>query len=324
MPLSRLPSLLSLRAFEAAARLGSFKEAANELAVTPGAVSQQIKSLEADLQVPLFVRKTRAIHLTPEGQRLQPTISEAFLRIRQSVDDVRPRKIPKLRISSSNALISKWLLPRLHKFTKSHPEMQVHIESEHHLDPGGHVPPEIEIRYAKAPPDKRFAQLLHRELMLPVASPSFLETSGIRFATDIRSTQLLYDTTPMLEGSLSSWDLWSKNAGLANRFDPNRAIRFERPPGGQIVDATIAGAGIALCGSLLVYSALANGQLVCPFGPAVETGYSYFICCYPGREREDHIHEFMSWACEEAAVLSTLNAMRDHLGEAELSVKMGR
>jgi LysR family glycine cleavage system transcriptional activator len=324
MPLSRLPSLLSLRAFEAAARLGSIKEAANELAVTPGAVSQQIKSLEADLQVPLFVRKTRAIHLTPEGQRLQPTISEAFLQIRQSVDDVRPRKIPKLRISSTNALISKWLLPRLHKFTKSHPEMQVNIESEHHLDPGGHTPPEIEIRYAKAPPAERFAQLLHRELMLPVASPSFLEISGIRSAADITSTQLLYDTTPMLAGSLPSWDLWSKTAGLPNRFDANRAMRFERPPGGQIVDAAIAGAGIALCGSLLVYSALADGRLVCPFGPAVETGYSYFICCHPGREREEHIHEFMSWARQEAAVISTLNAMFEPSAGSDVSIEMGR
>lgn len=316
MPLSRLPSLLSLRAFEAAARRGSIKEAANELSVTPGAVSQQIKSLEADLGVPLFVRKTRAIHLTAEGQRLQPTISEAFLQIRQCVDDVRPKKIPKLRINSSNALISKWLLPRLHKFTKTHPEMQVHIESEQSLDTGGHAPPEIEIRYASTPPEKRYTQLLHRELMLPVASPSFLETSGITSPTDIKSDQVLFDTTPMLAGSVSSWDLWCRHAGLPGKIDRNRAMRFERPPGGQIVDAAIAGAGLALCGSLLVYSALTDGRLVCPFGPVVETGYSYFICCHPGREREEHIHEFMSWARKEAAVLSTINAMRDHSDEA--------
>ncbi len=312
MPLSRLPSLLSLRAFEAAARRGSIKEAAFELSVTPGAVSQQIKALEADLGVPLFVRKTRAIHLTPEGQRLQPTISEAFLQIRQIVDEVRPKSAPKLRISSSNALISKWLLPRLHKFTRNHPDVQVHIESEHPQNTGMNPRADIEIRYASEPPEDRYALLLHRELMLVVASPGVLDTFGIRAPADVKAAQVLYDTTPMLAGSVPSWDLWAQHAGLPGAVDPSKAMKFERPPGGQIVDAAIAGAGIALCGSLLVYSALADGRLVCPFGPVVETGLSYFICCHPGREHEEHIYEFMSWARKEAAVLSTLNALLDH------------
>ncbi|KUJ81382.1 LysR family transcriptional regulator [Ruegeria profundi] len=323
MPLSRLPSLLSLRAFEAAARRGSIKEAAYELSVTPGAVSQQIKALEADLGVALFVRKTRAIHLTPEGQRLQPTISEAFLQIRQVVDEVRPKKTPKLRISSSNALISKWLLPRLHKFTKDHPDVQVHIESENPSDHKTHATADIEIRYNSEPPEDRYTELLHRELMLVVASPGVLDTFDIKSPADIKAAQVLYDTTPMLDGSVPSWVLWSQHAGLPNVVDPSKAMRFERPPGGQIVDAAIAGAGVALCGSLLVYSALSDGRLVCPFGPVVETGFSYFICCHPGREREEHIREFMSWARKEAAVLSTLNAMREPSPGADIPVEVG-
>ncbi len=311
LPLTRLPSLSSLRAFEAAARRGSIKEAALELAVTPGAVSQQIKALEADLGVPLFVRKTRAIHLTPEGQHLQPTISEAFLQIRQIVDEVRPKTAPKLRIRSTNALISKWLLPRLHRFTQTHPTLQVHIESEQPSGLGSEGAADIEIRYALAPPRDVYAELLHQELMLVVASPTMLETHDIRDVHDLRRAPILHDTSFAHVGALTSWEFWAKRAGLPDAVDLSKAVRFEKPPGGQIVDAAIAGVGVAICGSLLTYAALADGRLVCPFGPVMESERSYFICCRPGREKEDHIREFLSWARQEAAVLTTLNAIRE-------------
>jgi len=311
MPLTRLPSLSSLRAFEAAARRGSIKEAALELAVTPGAVSQQIKSLEADLGVPLFVRKTRAIQLTPAGQSLQPKISDAFLQIRQSVDQVRPTKTPKLRISSTNALISKWLLPRLHKFTADQPDLQVHIDSELSAGEGAETVADIEIRYGRRAPRDLYVELLHREQMLIVASPQVLETYGVRDPKDIRRAPVLHETSFLVSGSLSSWEMWAKQAGLRDIVDPSKAVRFERPPGGQIVDAAIAGVGVALCGSMLTYAALADGRLVCPFGPVIASERNYYACCLPGRENEAHIRAFLSWIHKEAAILTTLNALCD-------------
>lgn len=311
VPLTRLPSLSSLRAFEAAARRGSIKEAASELAVTPGAVSQQIKALEADLGVSLFLRKTRAIHLTREGQHLQPAVSEAFLQIRQIVDEVRPKTTPRLRIQSSNALISKWLLPRLHRFTQKHPYLQVHIESEHATGQGSGVAADIEIQYATAPPADMYAEHLHQELMLVVASPSVLEKYKVNSAKDLRHAPLLHDTSFTHAGSLTSWELWTRHAGLPDAVDLTNAIWLERPPGGQMVDAAIAGVGVAICGSLLTYAALADGRLVCPFGPVMESDRSYFICCLAGRENESHIREFLSWARQEAAILTTLNAIRE-------------
>ena len=311
MPLSRLPPLSSLRAFEAAARRGSIKEAAAELGVTPGAVSQQIKSLETDLGVALFVRKTRAIHLTPAGQQLQPTISDAFLQIRQVVDHVRPKTTPKFRIHATNALISKWLLPRLHRFTAEHPDVQVHIESMSPQGAGSGSVADIEIWYGTDPPQGMYWELLHQERLLVVASPSFLQAHAIAQPKDIWTAPAIHDTTLFHAGSLSSWDLWAKHAGLARVVDPTKALNFERPPGGQIVDAAIAGAGIAICGSLLVYSALADGRLVCPFGPIIDSERSYYLCCRPGREKDVHVKEFLSWAHKEAAVLTTLNALQD-------------
>ncbi|MEX0276928.1 MAG: LysR family transcriptional regulator, partial [Ruegeria sp.] len=234
MPLRRLPQLSSLRAFEAAGRRGSIKEAALELAVTPGAVSQQIKALEADLGVPLFVRKTRAIHLTAEGQRLQPTISEAFLNIRQAVDDVRPQRAPSMRIGSTNALISKWLLPRLHNFTSKHPDIQVHIDSEPSSHADAEMTADVEIRYCTAPPRDIYSELLHREHMLVVASPTFLERHNIAGPLDIGRVPVLIDTSTILEGKMTSWDFWIKEAGGGISIDTSKAIRFDKPPGGPL------------------------------------------------------------------------------------------
>jgi LysR family glycine cleavage system transcriptional activator len=309
MPLTRLPSLSSLRAFEAAARCGSIKEAAAELAVTPGAVSQQIKALEADLRVRLFVRKTRAIHLTPEGQRIQPTISEAFLQIRQVVDQVRPRTTPRLRINSSSAIISKWLLPRLHRFTAAHPTIQVHIESEARLNGLEQNGPDVVIRYTKNPPGDLYHELIHRELILPVANPTWLKSQALNGHEDIARVPILHDTSLTVFGGPSSWEMWGQRAGLATPVDLSKAIFFERQFADQVIDAAVAGSGLAVCRSLLVYSALADGRLTCPFGPVLPSGLSYYVCCRPGREKENHIRAFLSWARKEAAVLSTLNAL---------------
>jgi len=319
--MSRMPKLGALRAFEAAARRGSFKDAASELSVTPGAISQQIKTLEADLGVTLFVRKTRAIHLTTAGQQLQPTLSEAFLQIRQAVDQIRPTGASNLRISSTNALISKWLLPRLHRFTTDHPGVQVHIDSHQTGGGGADSVADIEIRYASAPPKDMYVELLHRELMLVVASPAVLDVYGVASAADLHKAPILHDTHFIHAGAVSSWEVWAQNAGLPEAIDLSKAIRFERPPGGQIVDAAIAGVGIAICGSLLTHSALADGRLVCPFGPILESERDYYLCCARGRESETHIRDFLTWAHKEAAVVSTLQAMREASARPSLSVK---
>lgn len=309
MPMTRLPSLSSLRAFEAAGRRGSIKEAAVELAVTPGAVSQQIKALEADLGVSLFVRKTRAIHLTAAGQQLHPTVSDAFLRMRQSIDEVRPKKTPKLRIHATNAIISKWLLPRLHRFTVAHRDLQVHIESERPFDDVSTLGADVEIRYGDAPPTDMFSEVIHTELMLVVASPMLLDRYAMTVPQDLRRVPVLHDTSSLFGNTVTRWEYWAQHAGLENTIDLDNAMRFEQPPGGQTTDAAIAGIGVGLCGSLLAHGALSDGRLVCPFGPAVPSGRSYFICCRPGREKEDHIHNFLDWVRKEAAVLTTLNAI---------------
>lgn len=310
MPLKRLPSLSALRAFEAAARRGSFKEAATELFVTPGAVSQQIKGLEADLGVALFERSVRSVRLTSAGQALQPTVSDAFLQIRQAVDRIRPElsKV-ELRINSSGPIISKWLLPRLHKFTARAPDIQLHIETELDVNRIQDDGSDIVIRCCKDAPPGLHCEKLHRELLIPVASPHLILTRQIETAQDIVNAPLLYDTSLSDSGLQPGWACWSNAVGLEDQSQRQDIITFQRHAADQVVDAAAAGSGIALGRSFLVYGALADGRLTCPFGPVIESGLTYFVCCRAGREKEQHISDFLAWAIEEAAVLSTLNAL---------------
>lgn len=131
MPLSRLPSLSALRAFEAAARLSSFKEAAAELAVTPGAISQQIRILEEDLGVALFERAPRRVTLTAAGLDLMPELTDGFVRIRDAVDRARGPQEQQVKICAAGMVIRNWLLPRLHKISAAHREVRTQMRALH-------------------------------------------------------------------------------------------------------------------------------------------------------------------------------------------------
>ncbi|WP_420339484.1 LysR substrate-binding domain-containing protein [Roseibium sp.] len=310
MPLSRLPSLSSLRAFEAAARRGSFKAAASELHVTAGAVSQQIKGLEADLGVILFTRKIRAVHLTPHGQALQPVLSDAFLAIRQAVDAIRPGKTPpRLRINSSGPIIGKWLLPRLHRFTEFRPDIFVNIETEGGVNAMTEGGPDIVIRYAHTAPNDLYSIKLHTELLIPVASPQLLAARGIRSPDDLHKAPILHVANPMRMRQRPAWARWSDVAGLADQSTRQDSVMFEPLAADQVVDAAASGVGIALAQSLLAHGALSDGRLTCPFGPVIPSGQSYYLCCRPGRETAPDVAAFFDWAMHEAAVLTTLNAL---------------
>ena len=310
MPLRRLPALSSVRAFESAARLGSFKRAAEELSVTPGAVSQHIKALEADIGVPLFERKTRAVHLTHAGASLQPAISEAFLQIRQAFDRVCPSEKAQLRINSSGPIISKWLLPRLHGFTAGHPDIQIFIEADHALSRLERDEPEVIIRYASAPPSDFYHVLLHRELLIPVMRPDLCETLDVNGPEDVFDMPLLHDTSLMSFGLPPSWAVWSAHTQGGDMSDLPNAITFERHAADLVIDAAVSGSGLALARSLLAASSLLDGRLTCPFGPVIPSGLAYYLCCRRGRESEPVIASFLEWATQEAAVLSTLYALQ--------------
>ena len=124
------PPLVALRAFDSAARLGSFREAAEELGVTPGAVSRHIKALEMRLGLRLFERFNRSVVLTADGRRLAQGVADAFERLESALEAVRPGRSRQLRISALPSLAGKWLSPRLHRFSEDNPDLDLIVFAE--------------------------------------------------------------------------------------------------------------------------------------------------------------------------------------------------
>lgn len=130
MPLRRLPPLTALRAFESAARHSSFEAAADELTVTPAAISQPIRLLEAELEVTLIRREPRSVVVTAEGQHLQTGLAEAFTRMHSAVEGIRTPDHEALKITCSAPLLNKWLVPILSRFVDRHPDITIEIDAK--------------------------------------------------------------------------------------------------------------------------------------------------------------------------------------------------
>lgn len=313
MPLRRLPPLHALRAFEACARLLSFKDAADELSVTPGAISQQIKALEADLDVTLFNRLPRTVTLTEAGHLLYPRVADSFRYLREAVDLVRPSKRKTFRISTMASIIVIWLMPRMQRFSDLHPDIETSIDANVSLNPQHEDGPDVEIHYGHPPPDTHYARKLFDEFLMPLASPQLLRNLDIRKPQDITRARLLSEGGLTLLQGRSEWEMWFAKAGLP-MLETAHFLRFNGWAGDFVVHAAIEGNGIALGRAFLAHRALSEGRLVCPFGPTLETGTAYYVTCRKGREKEQHIRSFMDWLDAEAAILSTLKALKDAMG----------
>lgn len=309
MPMSRLPSLLSLRAFEAAARRGSIKDAAAELAVTPGAVSQQIKSLEADLGVDLFVRKTRAIELTRYGRQLQPDVTQSFLKLRQAVDDVRPKSAQRLTVHAAGMIIRGWLLPNLHRFTEAAPKVKVKVETLHSWEDFDFGEDEVAFRLARTPPSTVYARRIHKLILLPVATQDFIARHNVKAPEDFYRLPLLEDVILRLFDDHAAWDLWFEQAGLT-KGRPEYEMTFDRLSADYALDMALDGKGVMLGWSIQVFHAIAQGRLRFVCGPVLETGFNYYLMCAKSQAKKPHVAAFMDWVEKEAAVLSTLHALQ--------------
>lgn len=312
MPFRRLPALASLRAFEAAARLSSFKAAATELSVTPGAISQQVRALEDDLGVKLFTRAVRSVSLTEAGRSLQPALTTAFLQIRDAVDQVRPEVQQPLKVDSSGPIIRKWLLPRLHRFSQHHPDLGVTIQALAGLTKFGKDGPDITIRYTKTPGPGLYAQKLCEEYVLPLASPDLIARLDLHAPSDLMRAPLLHDASHEVFGPMPDWPAWFARVGL----DPagaRRGMRFDPFAADHAIEAAVNGAGVVLGRHFLARTDMLEGRLVSPFGPILQMHVSYFVVCQEGEETRPNIKAFIDWALEEASAMTVGTTLRGNV-----------
>jgi len=296
----RLPPLSSLRAFEAAARHLSFKEAAEELLVTPAAVSQQVKSLEEFYGIILFRRLTRALELTEAGQRAAPVLTEAFDRLASGCSLIQSHcRNGPFALSVPPSFGAKWLVPRLGSFRERHPEIEVRIDADTRLVQFDTEDIDAAIRYGTGRFNGVVAECLMEKRVLPVCSPGLLAKGPpLRRPADLRHHVLLHQQTSGSQIVESVWADWVDRLGLEG-VDPTRGPRFSTHS--LVVDAAVSGQGVALADTTLIERELETGQLVCLFdGPDIpDTGLGYYLV-YP-RTRADsrRLRLFRTWLFEQ-------------------------
>ncbi|MGI9451623.1 MAG: transcriptional regulator GcvA [Geminicoccaceae bacterium] len=293
-----LPPLNALRAFEAAARHLSFKDAAHELSVTSAAVSHQVKTLEETLGVTLFHRLTRALRLTDAGEAALPLLSEGFDRLLEGANLLRDHgDTGLLTISVSPSFGSMWLVPKLDRFRRLHPEIEIRIDGTDRLVDVRRGDADVAIRYGPGGYSGLQVDRLFTQRNTPVCSPALLEGNNpLRHPQDLLGHTLLHVEWKDAD---ASWRMWLLAAGVSN-IDPTVGPHFTQEE--MAVQAALDGQGVALVGDRLVTDHLAAGRLVCPFDPNLSTPlrFSYHLLSAQEKDVSLKVAAFRSWIIEEA------------------------
>jgi len=290
----RLPPLNALRAFEAAARHLSFTKAADELHVTQAAISHQVKALEESLGMKLFRRLNRALLLTDEGQILFPGVGDAFDLISQTTDRLhRYEHSGLLTVGTMDTLAATWLVPKLGRFRKLHPDIDVRISTADHIVDYVRDGIDIGLRYGQGNWHSSLEiDLLMAEEVFPVCSPSLLEGGPpLKTPDDLRHYPLLHDDMRI------DWRMWLMAAG-ATEVDPDRGPGFQHSY--LVYQTAVAGGGVALARSVLVGHELADGRLVKPFDFALPASYAYYVVTPKININKPKVRAFREWVLEEA------------------------
>lgn len=295
----RLPALSSLRAFEAAARHLSFQAAADELAVSPSAVSHAVRALEADLGQALFVRATRSVSLTEAGRALAPGLSDGFEAIARAVE--RGRRVgarPVITLSTGPAIAAKWIVPRLYAFEEAHPEIDVRITTSLRLVDLAREGVDAGIRFGRGPYPDLDARRLFGDALTPLAAPAVAAT--LRRPADLLAHRLIVDDSTADREAMPRWADWFAAEGVAES-DWREPVARARviAQAHHTVQAVMDGAGVAL-GRLAVAAAdVQAGRLVAPFERRLPTPHSFWFVTAKGRMSEAPIATFLGWLGEE-------------------------
>ena len=241
----RLPPLNSLRAFESSARHLSFTKAAEELNVTPAAISQQVKLLEDYFSVKLFKRLTRALQLTAEGQTILPILSEGFDKLAEADTVLRNRQLDHiLMVSVAPAFGAKWLLPRLDLFRAFAPEYEIRIDATSITVDFKQENIDVALRYGGGNYPGLISECLITERIVPVCSPELMQGEHpIKTPADLRHHTLLQSMPVNDQESFTNWHSWLKAAGIHD-FVAADGPRFNLSS--LLLQAAIEGHGVAL------------------------------------------------------------------------------
>lgn len=289
----RLPSLNALRAFEAAARHLSFTRAADELNVTQAAVSHQIKSLEEQIGLILFLRRNRQLILTDAGQTLLPELTDAFDSMDAALSRVKRRdQSGILTIATMDSLAATWLMPRMVRFRKLNPDIDIRLATSDAIADYDRDGIDIGVRYGMGNWPGLISEELMREDIFPVCAPELLtQGNGLKKPSDLRHHTLIHDDM------IQDWTMWLQEAGL-NDIDPTRGPGYTHS--NLVIKAAMAGDGVALGRGLLVADYIDAGKLVAPFDLALTAQYSYHVAVTETNIDRPKVRAFRDWLKVEA------------------------
>jgi len=289
----RLPHLTALRAFEAAARHLSFTLAAEELHVTPAAISQQIKQLEEYLGVSLF-RRGRNLALSDAAVAALPQLSEGFdllekavIRLQGGNDD------GPLVISVPPTFASRWLMARLDDFQSHHPEIELHLHASRRLVDFSMEEVDVAVRFSSGAFPGLHADRLMAEAIVAVAAPSLAAT--IADPADLLTHTLLNDDARSWDPTFPDWDTWLSSLDVTGQL---RLRHFS--DSNLVIEAATAGLGVALMWHSLVADELRAGRLVRLFGSTLPTSHGYHLVVPPNRLLVPKIAAFREWMLRQA------------------------
>lgn len=292
----RLPPLSALRAFEAAARHGSFKQAAAELAVTPTAISHQIRAIEEFTGLAFFERRTRRVVLTDAGAQLYPVLRDGFDAFADAIEKLtRRRGRIQVTITATLAFTARWLVPRLQAFRTLHPQYDLHLLATDDVVDLEKAGVDVAIRYGAGGYPGFDVVPLFADRFAPVCNPLL----DVQAPADLVQKPLIDLDWRRRHPSNPTWARWFAAAGLSPPDDPP-LLRFSDE--GHAIQAAVAGQGVALVSLALVRDELAAGQLV-QASPITIAGFRHHVLAKPG-DRSVAVAAVVGWLQSETALLS--------------------
>ena len=298
----RIAPLNALRAFEAAARHLSFTKAAEELHVTPAAISHQIEALEDYCGAPLFRRMTRSLLLTDQGQAALPALREGFDRLAAASQQLaRPHDDRVLTISTAPSIAAKWLVTRLERFRKKQPDIDVRLDTNDRLTDFERDGVDLVIRFGGGNYPGLHVEPLFSTNVFPVCSPELLTgPHPLKEPADLAGHPLLHVSWSSQTVTWPAWRMWLLAAGVEG-VDAERGPRFN--DAGLVMQTAIAGQGVALATDVLAADDLAAGRLVRPFELSVPVDFGYYIVCPKEKAENPTVAAFAAWLHEEAGLM---------------------
>ncbi len=295
------PGLRSLRAFDAAAEHLSFTRAADDLAVTPAAISHQIKELESQLGVSLFTRTSRSMRLTREGEILHTAAHESLEVLSRALVRIKRMENRKqLRVSASPSLAAKWLVPRLDRFLSLMPGADVRVDVSHAVVDFDREDIDIAIRFGEGRYPGLHADMLFQDNVFPVCNPKIItKEKPLKTPRDLLKHTLIHLDWEAQGSPWPNWKMWMKASGI-NDFDDRAGLHFGQTS--FAVQAAIDGMGVALGDSNLVADDLVAGRLVKPFELSLRAPkqFAYYVITRADTADAPMVNAFRDWCMAEA------------------------